>query len=741
MTAILGISAFYHDSAAALIVDGAIVAAAQEERFTRCKHDASFPEHAIAFCLEQAGLSRADLDYVVFYEKPFVKFERLLETYLAVAPAGFRSFAAAMPVWLKDKLFIKRRLQREFADASNAKLIFTGHHQSHAASAFFPSPFEEAAFLTLDSVGQWATTTWGVGRGKKLQTDHQINFPHSLGLLYSAFTYHCGFKVNSGEYKLMGLAPYGSPIYADTIRKHLIETRDDGSFWMDMRYFQYCRGLTMTNRRFSDLFQISPRAPESELQQQHFDMAASVQAVIEEIVMAMARHIHRQTACKNLVLAGGVALNCVANGRLLREGPFERIWVQPAAGDAGGALGGSLLAWHQLLNKQRTVQPDQDPQAGSLLGPSYTNAAISQFLDRQAARYTQIDDDRELTRRVAELLSEGKVVGWFHGRMEFGPRALGARSILADARVPQMQSILNDKVKRRESFRPFAPIVLRELAADWFDIAPPHDSPYMSFVTKVAESKRSPHNEIPAVTHVDGTARLQTVDRVRNPRLHQLLTDFYQQTRCPVLVNTSFNVRGEPIVCTPEDAFRCFAKTEIDVLVLENCIVLKSENSHQEPTIESLKPESLKPESLKPESLNPRKRSEIATAPDDKTLRQFGFLLGLILAVAAGFRWHAGSTNLAGAMTAAAFASTAIGAVVPRMLKPLFVGWMIAVFPIRWLVSHMILAIIYYGIITPLGLILRIAGHDPLSRKESKRPSHWIAAEPEVAAERYLKQY
>ncbi|QDV66588.1 Decarbamoylnovobiocin carbamoyltransferase [Rosistilla carotiformis] len=608
LTAILGISAFYHDSAAALIVDGVIVAAAQEERFTRCKHDASFPEHAIAFCLEQAGLCRNDLDYVVFYEKPFVKFERLLETYLAVAPAGFRSFAAAMPVWLKDKLFIKRRLRRELADAPKAKLIFTGHHQSHAASAFFPSPFEEAAFLTLDGVGQWATTTWGVGRGNKLQTDHQINFPHSLGLLYSAFTYHCGFTVNSGEYKLMGLAPYGSPIYADKIREHLIDIRDDGSFWMDMRYFQYCRGLTMTNRRFSDLFQIAPRQPESEFQQRHFDMAASVQAVTEEIVLAMARHIHRQSDCKNLVLAGGVALNCVANGRLLLEGPFERIWVQPAAGDAGGALGGALFAWHQLLNKQRTVQPDQDSQAGSLLGPSYTNAAISQFLDRQAARYTQIDDDRELTRRVAELLAEGKVVGWFHGRMEFGPRALGARSILADARAPQMQSILNNKVKRRESFRPFAPIVLQDLASEWFDIAPQHDSPYMSLVTTVAKSKRTPpqddptslpsdrgtqpdalsrrlngppRSRVPAVTHVDDSARLQTVDRVRNPRLHQLLTDFYQQTQCPVLVNTSFNVRGEPIVCTPEDAYRCFAQTEIDVLVLENCIVIKSENSDQ----------------------------------------------------------------------------------------------------------------------------------------------------------------
>ncbi len=600
MTAILGISAFYHDSAAALIVNGEIVAAAQEERFTRKKHDPAFPTRAVEYCLNQAGISEDDLDYVVFYEKPFVKFERLMETYLMYAPSGFRSFVMAIPVWLKEKLFIKRQIRKAIGTNTKAKLVFVEHHESHAASAFFPCPFEEAAILTLDGVGEWCTTTWGVGKGNKIDLMSQITFPHSLGLLYSAFTYHCGFKVNSGEYKLMGLAPYGKPVYADRIRDQLMDIKPDGSFWMDMQYFNYCQGLTMTNHRFSQLFDMSPRKPESALEQKHMDMAASVQLVTEEIVLATAKHIHEQTGQKNLVLAGGVALNCVANGRLLREGPFDNVWIQPAAGDAGGALGGAQFVWHHLLENERTISETTDSQSGSLVGPSFTTDQVVDFLKTTKAKYTICGSDDELTERVAELLGKEKVVGWFQGRMEYGPRALGARSIIGDPRSPKMQSVMNLKIKYRESFRPFAPIVMKEKASEWFEIDPKHDSPYMLVVAPVKETKRTnltekqeqtlnqsddlcervnvPRSEVPAITHVDYSARLQTVDDVRNPRLHQLLGRFNESTGCPILVNTSFNVRGEPIVCTPEDAYRCFLATEMDVLVLENCILLKSEN-------------------------------------------------------------------------------------------------------------------------------------------------------------------
>ena len=474
MTAILGISAFYHDSAAALIVDGRIVAAAQEERFTRKKHDPGFPLHAAQYCLQQAGLTAADLDYIAFYEKPLVKFERLLETYLAFAPAGFRSFLMAMPVWLKEKLWQNRSLKTALPGADKARLIFTDHHESHAASAFFPSPFEEAAVLTLDGVGEWCTTAWGVGTGNRLELRQQITFPHSLGLLYSAFTYHCGFKVNSGEYKLMGLAPYGKPVYADLIRRHLIEIREDGSFWMDMQYFNYCQGLTMTNQRFSRLFGMQPRKPESQLEQKHMDMAASNQAVTEEIVLKIAQHVHRQTGMKHLVLAGGVALNCVANGRLLREGPFADIWVQPASGDAGGAVGAAAFVWYHLLQNPRKPG-DSDLQFGSLLGPQYSNSQIESFLQGAGAQYRRFSDEQALVDHLALLLTQEKVVGWFQGRMEYGPRALGARSIIGDPRSPKMQSVMNLKIKYRESFRPFAPIVLREAASDWFEIQQPHD--------------------------------------------------------------------------------------------------------------------------------------------------------------------------------------------------------------------------------------------------------------------------
>jgi carbamoyltransferase len=636
MTAILGLSAFYHDSAAALVVDGRIVAAAQEERFTRKKHDAGFPVNAVAYCLEAAELTSDQLDYVVFYDKPFTKFERLLETYLAFAPSGLRSFSMAMPVWLKEKLNLRSAIGRQLsaigdlecgssrplsfsgpvkvegkkescvkpqqskdqpvAKRRTPRIVFTEHHESHAASAFFPSPFDEAAILTLDGVGEWSTTTCGVGRGNHIELTHELRFPHSLGLLYSAFTYYCGFKVNSGEYKLMGLAPYGKPLYVDAIYKHLIDLKPDGTFWLNMRYFNYCQGLTMTNGRFDRLLGGPPRSPESNLEQRHMDLAASIQQVTEEIVHRLARDLHRRTGMKHLVLAGGVALNCVANGRLLREGPYEDLWIQPAAGDAGGALGGALFVWHQLLDKPRNPN-GKDTQAGSLLGPEFSNDCIEQFLHSIGMPAVKAAGEQDLVERVAETLADGKVVGWFQGRMEFGPRALGARSILGDARSPVMQATMNLKIKFRESFRPFAPVVLQEHAHEWFDMRPGQESPYMLLVAPVAERHRVPidksqlgimehdpdlrrrvnviRSTVPAITHVDWSARVQTVDAERNPRFHRLLSAFHRLTACPVLVNTSFNVRGEPIVCTPEDAYRCFLATEMDVLVLEDFIVVK----------------------------------------------------------------------------------------------------------------------------------------------------------------------
>jgi carbamoyltransferase len=595
---ILGISAFYHDSAAALVVDGEIVAAAQEERFTRKKHDAGFPAHAAEYCLAEAGKSPADIDYVVFYEKPFRKFERLLETYVAFAPAGLKSFSLAIPVWLKEKVHHPKMIRRGLGADVKAPIVFTDHHESHAASAFFPSPYDEAAILTLDGVGEWSTTAFGLGRGNRIELTRHLQFPHSLGLLYSAMTYYCGFKVNSGEYKLMGLAPYGRPVYKDLITQHLIDLRLDGSFWLDMTYFNYCQGLTMTNARFDALFGGPPRPAEADLEQRHMDLAASIQAVTEDAVLGIARTVHRETGMSRLVMAGGVALNCVANGRLLREGPFEDIWIQPAAGDAGGALGAALFAWYQLLENPRTAA-NIDRQKGSYLGPGFPPADIEHTLTGAGARFTRTGSEPELLDRVASLLEQGKVVGWFQGRMEFGPRALGARSILGDPRSPAMQANMNLKIKYRESFRPFAPIVLRDEASAWFDLAPEHESPYMLIVAPVRGEHRVPLSEeqlrlmaadpdlrtrvniprstIPAVTHVDYSARLQTVDDARNPRLAGLLRAFQRRTGCPVLVNTSFNVRGEPIVCTPDDAYRCFMGTEMDALVLDDFIVLKED--------------------------------------------------------------------------------------------------------------------------------------------------------------------
>ena len=589
-TRILGLSAFYHDSAAALIVDGEIVAAAQEERFTRKKHDASFPQHAIDYCLREAGITAADLDHVAFYEKPFLRFERLLETYLAVAPAGFGSFLKAMPQWIHQKLQLPREMNRGLGGLYTRPYVFTEHHESHAASAFYPSPFEEAAILTVDGVGEWATASLGHGQGHRIELTHELQFPHSLGLLYSAFTYFCGFRVNSGEYKLMGLAPYGEPRYADLIREKLLDLRDDGSFRLDQSYFNYCQGLTMTSAKFSTLFGGPPRAPEAKLSQRELDLAASVQVVTEEIMLRMAKHLHAMSGSPNLCLAGGVALNCVANGRLLRESPFEKIWIQPAAGDAGGALGAALFTWHQLLEKPRTVaQPDA--QHASLLGPAIETSAITALIEQRGAAAEHLPEDVQLVERVAALIDDGLVVGWVQGRMEFGPRALGSRSILGDPRNPRMQSTMNLKIKFRESFRPFAPLVKTERASDYFGIKSDEDSPYMLIVAPLKEEHRRAvtsdprdgvdrvnevRSTLPAITHVDHSARIQTVDTQRNPRLHQLLSAFEARTGCPVLINTSFNIRGEPIVCTADDAYRCFMATGMDALVINNHLFLKA---------------------------------------------------------------------------------------------------------------------------------------------------------------------
>jgi carbamoyltransferase len=585
---ILGISAFYHDSAACLVRDGEIVAAAQEERFTRKKHDAAFPTQAAAYCLREGGIGVGDLDLVAFYEKPFLKFDRILHTYLACAPAGLRSFLMAIPLWIRERIWMKELIRQELG--CQAKLLFAEHHESHAAAAFFPSPFSEAAFLTVDGVGEWTTTSFGVGKGSRVEIHSELQFPHSLGLLYSAFTYFTGFKVNSGEYKLMGLAPYGQPKYVELILRELLDLKPDGSFRLNMRYFNYAVGLTMTNSRFERLLGGPPRKPESRLTQRDMDLARSIQDVTEEIMLRMARHARRQTGCKNLCLAGGVALNCVANGRILREGLFDRIWIQPAAGDAGGALGAALLAWHHYLGKPRQASGPGDSQRGSLLGPSFSNEEIRRFLTGRQAPFVEVSDE-ELPGRVADLIQAGKVIGWFQGRMEFGPRALGARSILGDARSPKMQELMNLKIKFRESFRPFAPTVLRERASEYFDLDA--ESPYMLLVAPVARGQRrelsaaeqgrfglekllTPHSTIPAVTHVDYSARVQTITEAEHPLYYRLIKAFANKCGCPVIINTSFNVRGEPIVCTPEHAYLCFMRTNMDYLVLGNFVLEKT---------------------------------------------------------------------------------------------------------------------------------------------------------------------
>ena len=599
-TCILGISAFYHDSAAALLADGKIVAAAQEERFTRKKYDHHFPINAVNYCLTEAGITLADLDYVGFYDRPLAKFDRLIETYVAFAPHSFQSWMKSVPLWLKSKLHLQIEMDRAFRGEYRGRYVFADHHESHAASAFFPSPFEEAAILTLDGAGEWSTTTLGQGRSNRLRITNEIRFPHSLGLLYSAFTYYIGFRVNSGEYKVMGLAPYGEPRFKESILQHLIHVRDDGSFWMDMSYFNYCQGMTMTSEKFHRLFGGAPRKPDSLIGQREMDLAASVQAVCEDIMLRCARHLHKLTKLKNLVMAGGVALNCVGNGKILSEGPFEKLWIQPAAGDAGGALGVALLIWHHVLSQPR-VTNDTDLQQGSLLGPEFSEDEIADFLNATSARYHLFAKEADLLERVTDLIAAEKVVGWVNGRMEFGPRALGARSIVGDARNVKMQATMNLKIKFRESFRPFAPCVLREDAQEYFGLQ--HGSPYMLLVAPVLEKHRRPltdqekavsadpdlckrvnvpRSSIPAVTHVDYSARVQTVDEQRHGRFYRLIKRFKDKTGCAILINTSFNVRGEPIVLTPQDAYRCFLGTSMDALVLGNHLLLKEEQPNLE---------------------------------------------------------------------------------------------------------------------------------------------------------------
>lgn len=586
---ILGISAFYHDSAAALVKDGKIIAAAQEERFTRIKHDSAFPVNAIKFCLEYGTITAGEIDYVAFYEKPFVKFERILETYISYAPIGIKSFMKAVPLWLRQKLWIKDIIKEEIG--YHGKIIFPEHHESHAASAFYPSSFQEAAFLTMDGVGEWTTTSYGVGKDNTVEIIAELKFPHSLGLLYSAFTYYIGFKVNSGEYKVMGLAPYGEPKYVDKILSELIDLKDDGSFKLNMNYFNYCAGLTMTNEKFNQLFGEKPRKPESKLTQRDMDIARSVQDVTEEIMLRMARNVHKETGQKNLCLAGGVALNCVGNGKILREGPFQNIWIQPAAGDSGGAIGAALFTWYEYLENPRKADGKKDYQKASYLGPEYKNDQIEAFLKRREIPHKVLSDE-EIPEIIADLIADEKVVGWFQGRMEFGPRALGARSILGDARSPKMQEVMNLKIKFRESFRPFAPSVIKEKASDFFDIN--IESPYMLLVAPVKEGIRREMTEeekklfgvdklkiirsrVPAVTHIDYSARIQTVSEEDNPLYYRTIKAFYEKTGCPVIINTSFNVRGEPIVCTPDEAYICFMRTNMDYLIMGNCLLNKEE--------------------------------------------------------------------------------------------------------------------------------------------------------------------
>ncbi len=747
MTTILGISAYYHDSAAVLLRDGEIVAATQEERFSRKRHDAAFPTHSVQFCLRQAGITLADVDHVVYYDKPLLKFERLLETHLATVPFGFPAFFKAMPVWLKEKLYLKKLLRDSLSELGQCDkkqlpaLLFSTHHQAHAASAFYASPYDKAVVLCLDGVGEWATTTVWTGEGNQLTPLWQINFPHSAGLLYSAFTSYVGFRVNSGEYKLMGLAPYGEAKYADLILKHIIDLKDDGSFRLDMSYFNFASGLTMTSKKFHRLFGGEPRKPESEITQHDMDLAKSIQVVIEEIVLRLAKTLRRETGFENICLAGGVALNCVANGKLLEQGIFKNIWVQPAAGDAGGALGAAYLVWYQYLNQQREA-PSQDSMQGSLLGTQYNDDEIEKILLSAGAVFKKHETE-SLLETVAQQLDKTQVVGWFQEKMEFGPRALGSRSILGDARSEKMQSVINLKIKNRESFRPFAPAVLQDKLTQWFEMK--GNSPYMLFVAQLNKDKcffwpedtsiqglaklKQKRSQVPAVTHVDNSARVQTVSENSNHLFFRLLTEFEKQTSCPMLINTSFNVRGEPIVESPQDALYCFMKTDMDVLAIGSFILLKEQQPKK--LVETIKPRAV----IDPQSV-------VTTDVTPLQLRQFALIMGLMFTLI--FGWLIPWIGDSGFNTNVLFFTVPWviwGFLLPKTLKPLHRGWMRFGMLMSWLSGPLILAVIYFGLITPMGLLMKIISSDPLSRKlDAKAESYRVKSEA-IAAENLEKPF
>jgi len=747
---ILGISAFYHDSAASLIRDGTIIAAAQEERFSRIKHDYKFPTQAINYCLGEERISPSDLEYVAFYDKPFLKFERILESYLHYAPIGISSFIKAIPVWIKKKIWIKSLIQEELP-GFDGEILFPEHHRSHAASAFLPSSFSEAAIVTTDGVGEWTTTSIGFGKENSVKLLQELQFPHSLGMLYSAFTYYTGFRVNSGEYKVMGLAPYGKPKYVQTILDNLIDIKEDGSFHLNLEYFNFPVGLTMTNRKFNHLFDGPPRKPESKITQREMDLARSVQEVTELILKRICRHAKVETGAKNLVLAGGVALNCVANGKLLRDNAFEDIWVQPAASDAGGALGAALSVWYEYLGNSRAVEHGYDAQQGSYLGPRFSNSEIREFLESHHIPFHQLSDT-EVIKQTATLLAEKNVVGWFQGRMEFGPRALGARSILADPRSPEMQKKLNLKIKFRESFRPFAPSVLENAVKKYFQFDRP--SPYMLFVAEVAEDKRRPtskeeqqlfgidrlnvvRSEIPAVTHVDCSARLQTVNENTNKKYHALLKEFGKQTGHPVLVNTSFNVRGEPIVCTPHDAYKCFMRTEMDYLVLENYLLDKKEQPETTPGI------SWK-ENFAMGRFTPKKSPIMDTSKfkDRRELRKFGIGLSIILAILGTIQLIRG-ISLFPIFYSTAGMVLASGLLFPVILKPLFILFSYIGFALGWAMTRIILSALFFLVLTPISLLSRLVGKRYLQTDIGKNEtSYWKEHREQTASKEYFeKQY